>query len=189
VTNRTLTEILVQPRGPSQPTSYSYDVFGNLTTVTQSSQTRTFTYALNPETGTISYQYDDNGNLEVKTDARAASTHFACDSLNRVTHRWYNGLNSAASVMTHNDPALPSSVGTTNEPSSITTPNRCPQARHPIRLVPLLDAWSLTLTAAPVTAIISPMTCSVEQRSRSSRLAPRTIKLAPATTCQARSER
>ena len=106
---------------PTQPTSYSYDVFGNLITVTQGSQTRTFTYdslsrlrtAANPESGTVSYQYDDNGNLVVKTDARAVSTHFAYDSLNRVTRRWYNGSNSPTATTHNNLPAA--GVGATNE--------------------------------------------------------------------------
>src|SRR5262249_39669485 len=115
---------------PAQPTSYAYDVFGNLTTVTQGSQTRTFTYdslsrlrtAVNPESGTISYQYDDNGNLVVKTDARTdpndsnkkVSTHFEYDALNRLTRRWYNGSNSIAQT-THNAPTLPPGVGATDE--------------------------------------------------------------------------
>ena len=66
---------------PEQPTSYSYDVFDNLITVTQGSQTRTFSYdslsrlrsAVNPESGTINYLYDDAANLLVKTDARGVS--------------------------------------------------------------------------------------------------------------------
>ena len=107
---------------PVQPTSYAYDVFGNLTTVTQGSQTRTFTYdslsrlrqAVNPESGTVSYQYDDNGNLLVKTDARTVSTHFEYDALNRLTRRWYNGSNAVAST-THNSPSLPFGVGATDE--------------------------------------------------------------------------
>jgi YD repeat-containing protein len=107
---------------PVQPTSYAYDVFGNLTTVTQGSQIRTFTYdslsrlrqATNPESGTVSYQYDDNGNLLVKTDARTVSTHFEYDALNRITRRWNNGSNAIAST-THNSPALLAGVGATNE--------------------------------------------------------------------------
>ncbi|HKV34161.1 MAG TPA: LamG-like jellyroll fold domain-containing protein [Pyrinomonadaceae bacterium] len=115
---------------PTQPTSYSYDVLGNLTSVTQGTQTRTFTYdslsrlrtAVNRESGTISYQYDDNGNLVVKTDARTdpsdankkVSTHFEYDALNRVTRRWYNGSSSINST-THNSPTLPPGVGATNE--------------------------------------------------------------------------
>jgi len=107
---------------PEQPTSYGYDVFDNLISVAQGSQTRTFAYdslsrlrtAVNPESGTINYQYDDNGNLLVKTDARGVSSHFEYDGINRVTRRWYNGSNSI-SATTHNSPALPSGVGTTNE--------------------------------------------------------------------------
>ncbi|HEX3183934.1 MAG TPA: hypothetical protein VHQ94_04015, partial [Pyrinomonadaceae bacterium] len=107
---------------PEQPTSYSYDVFDNLINVTQGSQTRTFAYdslsrlrsAVNPESGTINYLYDDAANLLVKTDARGVSAHFEYDGINRVTRRWYNGSNSTSST-THNSPALPAGVGTTNE--------------------------------------------------------------------------
>jgi YD repeat-containing protein len=107
---------------PVQPTSYAYDVFGNLTTVTQGAQTRTFTYdslsrlrtAVNPESGSIAYQYDDNGNLLVKTDARGVSAHFEYDSLNRIKRRWYNGSNLISGT-THNIPALPAGVGATDE--------------------------------------------------------------------------
>ena len=107
---------------PVQPTSYAYDVFDNLTTVTQGSQTRTFTYdslsrlraTVNPESGTTGQQYDDNSNLIVKTDARGASAHFAYDSVNRLTRRWYNGSNLTTAT-THNSPALPAGVSATDE--------------------------------------------------------------------------
>jgi RHS repeat-associated protein len=107
---------------PVQSTSYTYDVFDNLTTVTQGSQTRTYTYdsvshmrqAVNPESGTINYQYDDNGNLVVKTDARGVSAHFSYDALNRVNRRWYNGSNLVTSTV-HNNPALPAGVAATDE--------------------------------------------------------------------------
>ena len=78
---------------PFQSTSYSYDALDNLTTVTQGAQTRTFTYnslsrlrsAANPESGTISYTYDDNGNLLTKTDARLVVSTYGYDALNRNT--------------------------------------------------------------------------------------------------------
>jgi len=52
-----------------------------LVTVNQASQTRSFVYdslkglasATNPESGTVSYQYDNNGNLLVKTGAHGIS--------------------------------------------------------------------------------------------------------------------
>ncbi len=78
---------------PVQSTSYSYDALANLTTVNQGSQTRTFVYsslsrmtsATNPESGTISYHYDNNGNLTQKTDARNIITTYVYDALNRIT--------------------------------------------------------------------------------------------------------
>jgi RHS repeat-associated protein len=83
---------------PVQPTTYEYDVFGNLKTVTQDAQTRTFAYdslsrlrsAANPESGTITYVYDDNGNLTQKTDARSVVSTYVYDSLNRATNRSYS---------------------------------------------------------------------------------------------------
>jgi RHS repeat-associated protein len=78
---------------PVQPTSYDYDALGNLKTVTQGGQTRSFVYsslsrltsASNPESGTISYQYDNNGNLTQKTDARNIVITYQYDELNRNT--------------------------------------------------------------------------------------------------------
>lgn len=82
---------------PNQDTGYVYDILGNLKTVDQGDQERTFTYsslsrllsANNPESGTISYQYDDNGNLRFKTDARSIQTEYEYDQLNRVKTREY----------------------------------------------------------------------------------------------------
>jgi YD repeat-containing protein len=67
---------------PVQPTFYSYDALGNLTQVSQGVQRRSFVYsslsrlisATNPESGTTTYQYDNNGNLSSKTDARGITT-------------------------------------------------------------------------------------------------------------------
>ena len=64
----------------------------------QGVQTRTFSYsslsrllsATNPESGTISYQYDLNGNLTQKDDARGVRTNYVYDVLNRVTNRNYS---------------------------------------------------------------------------------------------------
>jgi YD repeat-containing protein len=47
------------------------------------------TSATNPESGTISYSYDSNGNLTQKTDARSIVTSFAYDALNRLIARSY----------------------------------------------------------------------------------------------------
>ena len=46
--------------------------------------------ASNPESGTILYAYDPNGNLTSKTDARSITTTYVYDALNRVTERSYD---------------------------------------------------------------------------------------------------
>jgi RHS repeat-associated protein len=90
--------VLGSVTSPNQDTSYAYDTLNNLTTVTQGSQTRTFSYsslsglltAANPESGTISYGYDSTGNLTSKVDARSITTSYTYDKLNRVTLREYS---------------------------------------------------------------------------------------------------
>jgi RHS repeat-associated protein len=103
-------------------TSYDYDTLDNLMTVHQGTQTRSFIYdslrrlssANNLENGSVSYQYDENGNVRVKTDARGVSAHYSYDALNRVARRWYNGSSSLVDV-TNNSPALPSGIAMTDE--------------------------------------------------------------------------
>jgi RHS repeat-associated protein len=86
---------------PAQATNYVYDALDNLMSVTQGTQPpRTFGYdslkrltsANNPESGTVAYDYDNNGNLLHKTDSRspAVTTTHAYDALNRVTSRTYS---------------------------------------------------------------------------------------------------
>lgn len=96
-------------------TSYDYDARGNLKTVTQGQQTRSFTYdglsrlksAKIPEVCEqqqaqcvpvpVNYEYDLNGNLKKKTDPRPlqdvagqVTISYDYDALNRVTARTYN---------------------------------------------------------------------------------------------------
>jgi len=80
-------------------TQYTYDALDNLITVAQGAQTRTFAYdslkrmtsANNPESGLMSYLYDENGNLLEKTDARTAKITSTYDALNRVKSNTYSG--------------------------------------------------------------------------------------------------
>ena len=117
--------VLGSTSSPNQPTTYSYDARGNLTAVDQNTgvqAARTFSYSsmarlvslFQPEMGSLTYQYDDAGNLLVHTDARGVSTHYSYDALSRITRRWYNG-SSLTSATTHNSPALPGGVGATAE--------------------------------------------------------------------------
>ena len=106
-----LSQIIEDPNGLGYFTSYGYDGLDNLVSVAQcghvssctpattGAQLRTFAYdslkrltsAANPESGTISYNYDDNGNLLSKQDARGIYSHNTYDALNRVTRTWHNG--------------------------------------------------------------------------------------------------
>jgi len=88
----------VTENGIGATTTYGYDVLDNLTSVTQGSTTRSFTYsslkrlltATNPESGTTSYTYDPNGNLVARLDARNITTTYAYDHLDEVTGKTYS---------------------------------------------------------------------------------------------------
>jgi RHS repeat-associated protein len=89
-------------------TSYTYNPRGDLTNVSQGTQSRSFQYDLhsrltqstNPETGTINYQYDSNsscaaqstypGELISKTDARNITTCMQYDAMHRITGKTYS---------------------------------------------------------------------------------------------------
>ena len=81
-------------------TTYEYDTLDNLKKVIQDNNlqspvqpSRIFVYdslkrltsASNPESGTVSYQYDNSGNLTQKTDARGVVSTYVYDELNRIT--------------------------------------------------------------------------------------------------------
>jgi RHS repeat-associated protein len=111
-------------------TSYTYDVLDNVTKVTQGAQTRTFTYdslkrltqAVNPESGTLKYEYDDDGNLTKKIDPRKVTvsplvyleTSYTYDALNRVTAKSYNDNGATPNVLyKYDNQVLPSGAPNT----------------------------------------------------------------------------
>ena len=99
-----LVQVIEDPGGLDYNTEYTYNALDKLTQVMQegnasTQQFRTFTYdslsrtltADNPEdVGSMSYEYDDNGNLTKKTDARGVVTTLAYDVLNRLTSKTYS---------------------------------------------------------------------------------------------------
>jgi RHS repeat-associated protein len=114
-----LTDVYEDPGGLSYQTTYSYDLLDNLVKVVQGSQQRFFMYdsfkrllrARNPEQSThaslnlsdaltgnsawsIGYQYDANGNLTQKTDARGVVSTYGYDALNRNTTIDYSDTSS-----------------------------------------------------------------------------------------------
>jgi len=119
--------------GYGYETRYEYDVIGNLTKVIQGGQTRAFDYdslsrlssAQNPEAGTVTYEYDPNGNLKKKVDARQVQTEYNYDALNRVIKRTFS--------VVPGQPMPPSYVAApevsyfydgTGMPSGVTAPER-----------------------------------------------------------------
>jgi YD repeat-containing protein len=109
----------MEPNGAAQvplmETDYTYNLLNDLLSVTQwggangsaGARSRSFSYdslsrlltAFNPETGTVSYAYDLNGNVTNKTDARSVVTNYTYDALNRVLSKTYSNdaSNSPAS--------------------------------------------------------------------------------------------
>jgi RHS repeat-associated protein len=108
-----LTQVFEDPAGLNYETDYQYDALDNLTRVDQKGgdlnsanwRTRTFTYnslsqlltAANPESGTISYVYDSDGNLSTKTAPKPNQTGSltvvttdSYDALNRLTQKSYS---------------------------------------------------------------------------------------------------
>jgi YD repeat-containing protein len=105
---------VMEPNGSSQSasmeTDYLYDVLNNLTSVTQNggangssaARRRQFSYdniselvsAFNPETGTIGYAYDLDGNVHTKTDARGIITAYGYDTRNRLLSKTYQNDSS-----------------------------------------------------------------------------------------------
>ena len=109
-----LTSVREDPNALNYLTSYTYDAMDNLLTVSQGSQTRTFTYdsagrllsAANPESGTTSYTYDDNGNLLTKTAAGNVTTTMTYDDLNRVLSKSYSDSTPAVAYTYDTDVAI-----------------------------------------------------------------------------------
>jgi RHS repeat-associated protein len=120
-------------------TSYAYDALDNLKQVTQGAQTRAFAYsslsrltsALNPEVCQQqqaqctpvpnTYEYDANGNLKKRTDARGVTTTYAYDALNRITSRTHaNEVETSTPdvTYTYDDPAVAYSKGRLTRVSS-----------------------------------------------------------------------
>ena len=133
-----LTQVFEPDAGGSflYETDYQYDTLDNLTRVDQKGndsnsanwRTRTFTYnslsqlltAVNPESGTINYTYDSDGNVLTKvaplpnqTGTATVTTTYAYDALHRLTDKTYSNGDPTASYRYD---------GTTFIPLTITNP-------------------------------------------------------------------
>ena len=99
-----MVEVREDPYGPKNYlTAYQYDPLDNLTSVTQNDQgivqTRTFEYsslgrlkrATNPESGQITYGYNNGGDLIRRTDARGVVSTMEYDPMHRILSKTYSG--------------------------------------------------------------------------------------------------
>jgi RHS repeat-associated protein len=100
-------------------TRYSYDVLGNLKTVTDAADNQTtMNYdALgrkitmsDPDMGYWVYTYDNAGNLKTQADARGCVTNFSYDDLNRLTGKTYSGACSGTTAVTYSYDAFTSGL-------------------------------------------------------------------------------
>ncbi|HLF26430.1 MAG TPA: fibronectin type III domain-containing protein [Anaerolineae bacterium] len=113
-----VTRLIEDPDGLAYQTNYVYDALDNLTSVAQGLQMRTFTLdaagrltrAVQPESGQLQYEYDANGNVLRRTDARGIATNYAYDALNRVTAQSHSD-NTPAITFTYDAPTAPFSKG------------------------------------------------------------------------------
>lgn len=122
-----LAKVVEDPDDKAHVTNYTYDALGNLTRLTQGGQVRTYEYsslsrltsATNPEACRqeqsqcvpvpVTYDYDANGNLRHKTDARGVVTTYGYDELNRVTSRSYS--DGTPAVAYYYDSQWPAATG------------------------------------------------------------------------------
>jgi RHS repeat-associated protein len=95
-------------------TTYAYDIWNNLKSVTMprptGTQTRTFTYsgsyltsATNPENGTVNYGYNSFGKIASKTDAKGQVVVYSYDSYARLTQvqRYPTGISNGEDTCQH----------------------------------------------------------------------------------------
>jgi RHS repeat-associated protein len=102
-----VTSVTEDPSGLNYQTTYTYDVLGNLTGVSQGGETRSYTYdmlsrltqATTPESGTTYFYYTTSGSALCsgdanavcrRKDARSVTTTYAYDALNRLTGKSYS---------------------------------------------------------------------------------------------------
>jgi RHS repeat-associated protein len=139
-----LIQVFEDPANFNYETDYQYDVLDNLIRVDQKGsspgnsvnwRTRTFTYnslsqvlsATNPESGTITYTYDDDGSVLTKvapkpnqTGSLTVTTTYTYDSLHRVTQESFNDGSTPTVKFGYDGNAL---SGCTTSPPTLTNSN------------------------------------------------------------------
>ena len=115
---------VVEPGGLT--TIYWYDALNNLIKVNQQgngssdvARIRSFSYdglsrlltAANPETGSVNYTYDNNGNVLYKTDARLVTITYNYDILNRISSKSYSDGTTPLSCYQYDSSSVANGIG------------------------------------------------------------------------------
>jgi RHS repeat-associated protein len=151
-------QVFEDPASLNYETDYSYNVLGDLLSVTQkggtsgSSQwrTRSFQYdslsrltqASNPESGTISYGYDGDSNITTKTapapnqtGGSTVTTTYSYDALNRLLNKTYAGVGATPADYAYDG-------------ASLSCPGPGPSISSPTNLVGRLSAMCSSTVAS-----------------------------------------
>jgi YD repeat-containing protein len=147
-----LTSVFEDPNGLNYETDYTYDALSNLLSVTQKGgstnsaqwRARTFAYdglsrlltATNPESGTIFYTYDANGNVATKvapkpnqTGTATVTTTYGYDALNRLIQKSYDDGTPTANFYYDTAPA-PWAYGEQNTAGRLVEATTGPTPQH-----------------------------------------------------------
>jgi RHS repeat-associated protein len=150
-------------------TSYLYDVLGNMTSVTQNgsnsanARNRSFLYdslsrltsATNPESGTITYAYDADGNVITKTAPKpnqttgtaTVTTTDTYDQLNRLVEKAFVGITTPALQYGYDGTSL---SGCGQAPPSIASPTNLIGRRSSMCSGMSASSWSYDPMGRPL---------------------------------------
>lgn len=100
-------------------TTYTHDQIGDLTSTTQGTSVRSFTYdtlarvtqTTNPESGTVGYAYDQDGDIVSRTDADGIAANYSYDGLNRLIGRSYPSTSFPSSCFQYDQSSTPNGGG------------------------------------------------------------------------------
>jgi RHS repeat-associated protein len=127
-----------------RPRSFVYDSLSRLTIVS------------NPESGTISYTYDANGNLSTKVAPKpnpnatgTVTTTYSYDVLNRITQKSYTGMVGPTSLYAYDGANLSGCPGPAAP--TITSPTNLVGRRSSMCTTKSASSWSYDSIGRPVT--------------------------------------
>jgi len=116
----TFSDCTTESGSPYATTTYTYDVLGNLTLVTDAKGNKTEmrydslgrkSYMRDPDMGEWTYEYDANGNLKLQTDAKQQKIKFGYDALNRLKSKDFGADDVIDVAYTYDEPTSTYPIG------------------------------------------------------------------------------